>query len=280
MTNSPYYPQNVKTIGATKVTIADSTIAGRDFYMCANKDIVNGITAPAKTLRNCLLNNPEAMAAARSLFPDLLGTTASFLNQLDNVNVYVTKNQSSSFINAPDLPYTDCTMQLVVDNCNNSTGCGITAGQGITTPSGFLYEDKSQEQQRVELMFDASWRGNFWPNPQAPFSTAATCGANYDNYLKLRLTNATFWATPAYMPVKRDNFMAMVNNVLHINIAGDWSIRVGDIVYLDLDNIPTITSSASTEGNYLSGYYYVLKAHNIFTADYRHETNLYLTQFK
>jgi len=282
MTQVNNYPQYIKTIGSTKVNTANSTIVGRDVYVCANKNLVNGYITPPESLESCLLENSDILQIARGIFTEItVPSDVDFIEDLLALDTYVTQNLSSSFIAKPVLPYTDCTLDEVVADCTASNGCGLTsANAGLTAPIGFLYATGSHEASLVDYIFDDTWKGVFWIDPQAPFSTGTEIGSNYGNYIKLRLTNATFWNTPADAPVKRDNFMTSANRVLHLNVGGDFSLRLGDIIYIDFNNIAKFTSSAVGNQSAITGYYYIIKVQHTFTDDYRHETNLFVTQFR
>lgn len=275
------YPQFIRTVGATKLGLADATIAGREFYTCANKGIVNGEVVAKKTLEECIESDAAVLAIAKSLFPELAtGSDAQFIASLLALDTYVTPSTAGGMIQAPPLPYTDCTLTNVIDSCTAANGCGLTAGTGPTPPEGFLFDHESYEQYLIRQVFDSSWRGCFWIDPQAPYSNGnIDIGQNFINYLKLRLTNATFWNTPEDAPVRRQQFLASSNTVLQLNVAGDLGLRPGDIVYINFNAVTRYVTSAVGGESYITGYYYILRTLNVFTDDGRHETNIFVTNF-
>ena len=103
----------------------------------------------------------------------------------------------------------------------------------------------------------------------------------YENYLKYRLSSATFWATPLETPIHRQQFVESVRDLVELTVTGDFSQRPGDIVYLKADNLTglvTENDSLPIE-NIKSGYYYVLRTKNVIKNDGTHTTIISLSKF-
>lgn len=133
----------------------------------------------------------------------------------------------------------------------------------------------SDESSNIKAILDEEWLGCLWGSPEAPFSSGCPhVGPKYEAYLKHRLNVATFWDTPISTPAQRQEFLDSLKFGPRINftIAGDSSIRPGDVITVKVDNI-----SGYPYDNYrseLSKPFYVLSVKNTYTNSGVHETSI------
>jgi hypothetical protein len=133
----------------------------------------------------------------------------------------------------------------------------------------------SDESSNIKDILGEDWLGCLWGSPEAPFSSGCPhVGENYEAYLKHRLNVATFWDTPISTPSQRQEFLDSLKFGPRINftIAGDSSIRPGDVITVRVDNI-----SGYPYTNYrseLSKQFYVLSVKNTYTNSGVHETSI------
>lgn len=227
-----------------------NAIANRSEYICANNDIVNGAIAPAN-LTECFERFPNI-----KLIADVIGVSAGYMFP------------SGSGISG-----------------NTSGICPCTVA-GLSGSSGSMllgFSSATKEVQKVIEYLGKDWTGCFWSDPYAIFSSGCPdVGPMYDTYLKYRLGSATFWNTPVNAPVKRQQFVESVKDLVEITVAGNLSQRPGDIVYIKVDNATGLITDNPDDlplTNIKSGYYYILRVRNVIKNDGGHTTILSLGTF-
>lgn len=167
---------------------------------------------------------------------------------------------------------------LGVEQSNLWPGPGTPPSPVPTILSTLIGED-SPECEKIQTTLGDTWLGCLWGSPEAPFScTCPDVGGNFIYYLKYRLNVATFWNTPKSTPPKRSEFLDSIKYAPKIDmvIAGDTSIRPGDIITVKADNISGYPFN--TTNSILSDKYYVLTVKNTYTNTGVHETALTATK--
>lgn len=166
---------------------------------------------------------------------------------------------------------------LGVDPATAFSGPGAVPSPVPTILSTLIGED-SKECEKIQTTLGDSWLGCLWGSPESPFScTCPDVGDNFINYLKFRLNVATFWKTPKSTPPKRREFLDSVKygSKISITIAGDTSIRPGDIITLKTDNISGYPFNQTA--SIISKKYYVVSTKNTYLNTGAHETSLVVT---
>ena len=114
--------------------------------------------------------------------------------------------------------------------------------------------------------------------PSAPYScTCPEVRPNYEAYIKHRLNVASFWNTPVETPVKRAEFLDAMQygRKIDVTIAGDFNLKVGQVVKLRLNGISGYPYSSSN--SFLNGLFYIIALKHVVTNSGTHETALSLT---
>jgi hypothetical protein len=227
----------IVTLGANVLNVPLGNFGARDEYICANAQLVQGVTSIPSSLEECFSKFPGVLAIASAI-----GVTGS--------------NSLWSFP-------------------------GITFGPtGLTYPIDIYLGTASNECQEINKnnKLGPDFFGCLWGVPEAPYNCSCPeLGSKFEAYLKLRLNVATFWNTPKATPVKRKEFLDALKYArkLTINIAGDYTIKVGNFVEILANNISGYPyySGASV----INGIYWVLGVKNVFTNSGTHETILTLS---
>ena len=96
---------------------------------------------------------------------------------------------------------------------------------------------EAKECEKVEELLGEEYLGCLWEDPNSPMSCSCPCiGDKFMDYIRYTRTSATFWNTPDYVPLYSIAQKALLESqVIGISINGDFSIRPGDIIYLDID---------------------------------------------
>lgn len=233
MTNTP---NQIKTIGASKVNYAKNTLSSKESYECANALITRGVTTAPETLSSCFERFPNVAIIASNL------------------------GVSSTMWGGPGSPPAAANVPKIFD-----TLLGIT----------------SEECGKIKDTLGESWLGCLWGSPMASFScTCPDVGTNYVNYLKLRLSDATFWYTPVEAPVMRNQFAEFINHgeKIYVDIAGDFKIKPGNIVQLRVNNMAAYSNLVPE--SVLSKKYYVLSVKHTITNSGVHETKLVVSDLR
>lgn len=230
-------PQQIKTISATKVNTTALPGGSRSSYECANPYITRGVTTAPDTYQNCIQNQ-------------IYGT--KILNIVNNL----------TDVSPPAL----------------WSGPNAITGTPATIKSTFLGDSyPSPECNSVESAsgFGSSWLGCFWSAPDSTLSCQCPqIGENYENYLKLRLNDATFWNTPVETPILRKRFLDSINygKKVTFSVAGDFTVKPGNIVELYVDAISGYSQNITSST--LSKKYYVISVKNTVLNSGVHETTI------
>jgi len=98
----------------------------------------------------------------------------------------------------------------------------------------------SSECDAIGSELGESWLGCDWDNPNSPMSCDCPCvGEDYNKYLRYNSSLATFWDTPGYVPIiSKAHKEALQSQKVGITVKGDLNIRPGDLIFLDLDDVP------------------------------------------
>jgi hypothetical protein len=146
-----------------------------------------------------------------------------------------------------------------------------------------VFNEPDRECIKIQNLLGKEWMGCFWPDPIANFSCDCPLyGDMYENYLKYRLSSATFWNTPLTVPIDRQQFTESVKDLVEITVAGDLAYRPGDIVYIKVDNMTGLASNdedLEIQVSIKTGHYYIMRAKNLIKNDGGHTTILSLTKF-
>lgn len=233
-----------------------NALANRHEYICANSQITTGKKLAPSDLKECFKQYPELEKIAKQLG---VGITYSI---------------------PPFFGMSGSTSGIIQCGISGSTaGFGEPGGSGGFT---LIFNDSDRECNKIVELLGTAWIGCFWPDPLATFScNCPLYGDMYENYLKYRLSSATFWHTPVDVPVHRQDFIESIKDLVEITVTGDFGQRPGDIVYLKADNLTglvTETDSLPLE-SIKSGYYYVVRAKNVIKNDATHTTTLSLSKF-
>jgi len=100
----------------------------------------------------------------------------------------------------------------------------------------------TKECEKIEEVLGAEYLGCVWEDPNSPISCKCPCmGEKFMDYIKYTRTNASFWNTPHNTPLWRAAQTALLRTQqIVITVSGDLSIRPGDIVNLDVVEIPNL----------------------------------------
>jgi hypothetical protein len=225
------------TRGANVLNVPIANFGSKDEYICANAQIVQGVTSTPASLEECFARFPGILSIATAV-----GVTGS-----------------ASLWSFP----------------------GITYGpEGLTYPLDIYLGTGSNECQEIKnnSNLGSDFFGCLWGVPEAPYNCSCPeLGSKFEAYLKHRLNVATFWNTPKATPVKRKEFLDALKYAkkLTINIAGDYSIKVGCYVEILANNISGYPYSAGA--SVLNGIYWVLGVKHVFINSGTHETILTLS---
>lgn len=133
------------------------------------------------------------------------------------------------------------------------------------------------ECNKIQAELGDDWLGCLWGSPMADFScTCPDVGANFANYLKLRLNVATFWNTPKDTPVKRAEFLDAIKygRKTTITVVGTFLVRPGDVIEIKADS----ASSYGIQRSSITGRYYVASVKVSCTNTGVQETSIVATQ--
>lgn len=97
---------------------------------------------------------------------------------------------------------------------------------------------KSKECTKIEEVLGEEWLGCVWEDPNSALScNCPEVGPRFAEYLRYNNTIATFWNTPDYVPLYSTAQRALISGQkIKISVAGDMSIRPGDVVKLEIDS--------------------------------------------
>jgi hypothetical protein len=227
----------ILTLNSTTLSTPLGSFGSKDEYVCTNAQITQGITSTPNSLDDCLKRFPGI-----SFIADAIGVTSQ-----------------SSLFSFPG-------------NCFGPTG--------LTYPIDLYLIEPSNECEYIKTNpnLGPEFYGCLWGLPEAPFNCSCPdLGDKFEAYIKLRLNNATFWNTPKTAPIKRREFLDSLKYArkITINIAGDISIRPGNIVEIRANGISGYPYSIGE--SVLNGMYWVLGVKHVFNNSGTHETSLTLS---
>lgn len=235
-------PNQIVTVGASEVQIANTTLSSKHSYTCANAQITRGFTHAPYTIGECLERFPNIKTIANSI-----GVCAG--------NYWRAPKKLSGMSGSPSAFY-DLLTGITSDECDKIKGMTFMNGLG-----------------EIEQPLGTAWMGCLWGSPMSSFScTCPDVNERFADYLKLRLNDATFWYTPAETPVKRAEFTDLLQHgeKLELTVAGDFNLRPGRVVELYINNMSAYPIDVGT--SILSKKYYVLSVKHIISNSGVHET--------
>lgn len=227
----------IVTLGANVLSTPVGNFGAKGEYVCANAHITQGVTSTPASLEECLSRFPGISAIANAV-----GVTSS-----------------ASLWSFP----------------------GVTYGpQGVSFPTDLYLGTASNECIKIKnnASLGPDFYGCLWGLPEAPFNCSCPeLGSKFEAYIKHRLNIATFWNTPKTAVVKRREFLDSLKYAvkLTLNIAGDLSIRSGDIVEMRANNSSGYPYYVGA--SIVNGMYYVTGVKHVFTNSGTHETQLTVT---
>ena len=224
------------TLNANKLSTPVGNYGSKAEYVCANAEITMGLTSPPNSLEECLQR-----FAGVSFIAEAVGVTSSSNLFLFPGNSYA----PGEFVPPYDL---------------------YLGTSGASNECLKVKEDPELGQD---------FYGCLWGLPEAPFNCSCpNIGDRFEAYLKLRLNIATFWNTPKDAPIKRREFLDSLKYArkFNINIAGDISLRPGNIVEIRTNNLSGYPYDLNA--SVLNGAYWVLAVKHVFTNSGTHETNI------
>jgi len=226
-------PKQIITYGSSESNLANNTLSSKSSYMCANADITRGATNAPITLEECYERFPNIKEIG-----NILGVCAA--------NPW----RGPKGISGPSLgDYYDLLSGITSEECAE-----------IANSNG---------------LFGPDWLGCLWGSPMTPFSCKCPdVGLFFPEYLRLRLNVATFWNTPVETPPKRQEFLDAIQYgpTVIFTIAGDFNLKMGDIVELKVDDMASYNSPYIP--SILSKKYYVIGLKNTIISNGVHETEV------
>jgi hypothetical protein len=242
-------PNQIITVGASEINLANTTLSSKNSYMCANAEITRGFTKAPASITECLEKFPNIKVIA-----DAMGVCGG------NYWYAPASGDTSGkgFCAATTLFY-DLLTGITSNECAQIAGATSYAGN--------------------EILLGTAWLGCLWGSPMASFScTCPNIGERFSDYLKLRLNVATFWKTPIEVPPQRQEFLDSIQygERITMSIAGDLSIFPGDIVRLKVDNMTSMVGPSTSQPgqSILTKDYYVLSVKQNILNSGSHTTTL------
>jgi hypothetical protein len=251
--------KQIITYGTNYSQHALYTVNSRGAYECANAKITRGYTSIPSNVQDCLDRFPEIKAIAEAV----------------------------GFYSPPE------------GSSGSSGGSGASGGSGgngggvnlwtgnvpvpafnTSNPEDLYFEKSSSECGYVndDPNLGPDWMGCLWGTPSAPYScTCPEVRPNYEAYIKHRLNVASFWNTPVETPVKRAEFLDALQygRKIDVTIAGDFNLKVGQVVNIRLNGISGYPYSSSN--SFLNGLFYIIAIKHVVTNSGTHETALSLS---
>jgi hypothetical protein len=228
--------KQIITYGTNKAQEAFYSVNSKSAYECANAQITRGATAIPNSLQDCFNRFPAVKDIA-----DAIGfTTSNMWNGTSNVPSFNTSAPEDLYFNTPA---SECSL------VNASPDLG------------------------------GEWMGCIWGTPSAPYSCVCPeVRPKYEAYIKHRLNCASFWNTPVKTPVHRAEFVDALQygRKLNVTIAGDFNLKVGQVVNVRLNGISGYPYSSSP--SFLNGLFYIVSLKHVVTNSGTHETFLELSQ--
>lgn len=239
--------KQIRTIGATETQHALYPVTSKSYYDCANAQINRGATNAPDSLDKCFDSFSGVKDIAQAIgFLTLTGPAGT----------------SYSY--------------------NLWTGATADYDPNVTTPQDIFFNNSDTECDKVNTVsfgLGLEWLGCLWGSPAASYSCLCPdIGPKYEAYLKFRLNNATFWATPKETPANRAEFLDALKygRKVDVTIAGDFNLKVGHIVEFRANGISGYPYG--DEENELNGYYYIIGIKHVVSNSGTHESSLQLSQ--
>ena len=112
---------------------------------------------------------------------------------------------------------------------------GITGAEPTYTELTQLEKD-IKECDLIEKVLGEDWLGCVWGDPKSTLNCSCPClGKHFLDYLKYSQTYCTFWQTPPERPLLRNaQMMQILSNKIMITVLGDFTLRPGNIVKINL----------------------------------------------
>lgn len=224
-------------------------ISSKDGYACANISITKGFTSAPMTIQECFERFPDISQMA-----DALGIRLE--KTVGNDEIY-------NFWTGPGTG-------PIFDQINNPL-----------TPGDLNLRETSKECNLVDAVLGSDWLGCLWGSPEASFScTCPYIGNKFEAYLKHRLTVATFWNTPKYVPVQRREFADEFEygNRIEIVVDGDHTLHPGLVVEIDVTAASGYPYYFAAVDSTLNGKYWIIEVKQVFSSGGTHETRLTLAK--
>lgn len=244
------------TVGATEINLANNPLSSQPSYTCANREITRGVTKAPYTLHECYMRFPKIR-----MMGEAMGVCAGKI--LDN-DYYPSKYwRGPTGISGGEIFY-DLLLGITSSECEKILG--MTYGGGF---------DVDGNELPTEPPLGTAWMGCLWGSPMASFScTCPDVGERFEDYLKLRLNVATFWNTPIEVPPQRQEFLDSVQygERATMTVAGNFNIQPGHIVRIKVDNMTSMSNGNG--GSILTKEYYVLSVSHTAYNGGVHETLL------
>lgn len=222
----------------------EETHAIRNEYTCANPDgPVSNIGCPEDDpLCNCpakeLMPRKEYIASLYELLniedEDFVQTIKDELETTDNEYAILEGLSGGEILDVPNivdffLTYRDAVVELR----------GISAE--YNEPTDDQLEElliNSKECTKIEEVLGPEWLGCDWQDPNGFLScNCPEVGERFAEYLAYNNTVASFWTTPAYVPLYSVGQRALLTSQkISVSVAGDLSIRPGQVINLEIDS--------------------------------------------
>jgi len=254
----------IKIYGSNNGKEAKYSVTSKGVYECANAQLTRGATGTPASLLECFEKFPEIESLAKSL---------GFLQQIGEEEGAVPEGQQGPGAPIPVYGYTLWTGAKPIKFGEFPTSEDLEKDT--------LFDDMSYEGQLVKddvYELGDDWMGCLWGSPHAPYSTICPdVRPRYEAYLKLRLNDATFWATPKQTPVNRAEFLEAFKSSRKamVTVAGDFNLKIGQLVYLNVNNASGFPYNSTN--SFLTGYYYIIGVKHVLSLG-THETSLTLSQ--
>jgi hypothetical protein len=250
--------KQIKIFGSNNGKDALFSPNSKDIYICANSSITRGICAAPDSFQQCFERFESVQQIAQTL-GFITGKTGG---------------------NCGGVQYSYGAVNGSCGACGGDGGGGEKSVEVDFRPLDLYLDQSSAECGEIynDPEFGPSWLGCLWGTPSVPFScTCPKIGPNFYKYLKLRLNVATFWNTPKNTPVKRAEFLDALkySKKANITVPGDFSLKIGQVVLLKVDNSSGFPYNSSTSA--LNGIYYIIGIKHVINNSGTHETALELT---
>jgi hypothetical protein len=246
--------KQIITYGTNSSNEALYSVNSKGAYECANAKITRGYTSAPAGIDECFERFPEVKDIA---------TAIGFYNDPSGISGSCGPSGGSSG------GYTLWTGNVPVPPFDTSA------------PVDLYFQDPAPECIKVNssAILGGEWMGCIWGTPSAPYSCVCPeVRPKYEAYIKHRLNCASFWNTPVETPVHRAEFVDALQygRKLTVTIAGDFKLKLGQVVNVRLNGISGYPYSSSS--SFLNGLFYIVSLKHVVTNSGTHETFLELSQ--